>query len=138
MTLTNTGHSDQAANFVTEIFGHPFKKGDIPAATYPEFQLMDGTACPYSMGALSTWSDGSLKFASFMLRVPASVGGNGSVIVKVLNNGPGPGTSGRALSNFADQDLKISIVGLENLTGTWVSSLNQGIADNDDVKVWMD
>lgn len=67
MTLVNTSGSTQAANFVTDVFGHPFKKGDIAngcTTGAPKFELTDGTNVPFSEGlAPVCWSDGSLKWA---------------------------------------------------------------------------
>lgn len=135
MTLVNTSGSTQAANFVTDIFGHPFKKGDIPngcTGGAPQFQLTNGTNVPFSEGlAPFCWSDGSLKWAPFMLRVPTSIAGSGSLTINILSGGSTPASSSRSLSDFAtaSTDLNVSVDGetLGNLSGTWVSDLNQGI-----------
>lgn len=117
------------------MFGHPFKKGDIISGTFPKFELSDGTNVPYTYWNKVTWSDGSWKFAGFMLRVPSSVAGSNSLTIIVKAGGTNPGTSGRALSDLSAQDIKVLLVGQDNLSGTWTSSLNTGISDNDDVTV---
>lgn len=139
MTLVNTSGSTQVANFVTDIFGHPFKKGDIPngcSGAAPQFQLTNGTNIPFSEGLVPLcWSDGSLKWAPFLLRVPTSIAGSGSLTINILNGGTTPSASSRSLSDFAagGADLNISVTGLTgvsgfgNLTGVWVSDLNQGV-----------
>jgi len=133
MTLVNTSGSTQSANFVTQTFGHPFRKGDIAngcSGGAPIFQLTGGTNVPFSEGLKPIcWTDGSLKWAPFMLRVPASIAGNGTLTINILSGGTTPSASGRALSDFATSstDLNASVTGMDNLSGTWVSDLNQGI-----------
>lgn len=142
MTLVNTSGSTQATNFVTDIFGHPFKKGDIPTGTTPKFELTNGTDVPFSMGSAPIyWSDGSLKWAPFMLRVPTTIAGSGTLTINIMSGGTTPSASGRALSDFAtgSTDLEVSVTGLDNLSGTWTSNLNQGVgAANTDNYVYMD
>ncbi len=131
MTLINTSASFQPINFVTDIFGHPFKKGDIPSGTAPKFELTDGTNIPFSMGKAPVyWSDGSLKWAPFMLLVPRAIAGGGSLIVNIKSGGSTPTPSSRMLSDFASggTDLNIFVTGLDNLSGNWTFNLNQGIA----------
>lgn len=140
MTLVNTSGSMQATNFITDIFGHPFKKGDIPngcSGGAPQFQLTSsGTNVPFSEGlAPLCWNDGSLKWAPFMLRVPTTIAGSGSLTINILSGGTTPSASSRSLSDFAASgtDLHVDVTGLTgttgfgNLSGVWVSNLNQGI-----------
>lgn len=147
MTLVNTSGSTQAADFVTDMMGHPFVKGQILngcSGGAPQFQLTNGTNVPFSEELNPIcWSDGSLKKASFLLRVPPSIAGSGSVTINILNGGSTPTPSSRALSDFAtaSTDLNVSVTGetLGNLSGVWVSNLNQGIsAANTDNYVFMD
>lgn len=136
LTLVNTSGSTQAANFVTPMFGHPFKKGDIGSADFPKFETTGGTDIPYTTWGKTTWSDGSWKFAGFMLRVPSSIAGSGTLTINVKNGGAAQGSSGRATSDLSAQDLKLLLTGKDNLTsGPWTSALNTGISDNDDLKV---
>lgn len=124
LTLSNASGSLQAANFVTPMFGHPFKKGDIAGASYPKFELTDGTAVPATIWGKTTWSDGSWKFAEFMLRVPNSIAGSGTLTINVKTGGSAPAASARATSDLSAQDLKIVLTGIDNLTsGPWTSSL---------------
>lgn len=145
MTVVNTSGSTQATDFVTSIFGHPFKKGDIVSGCSggaPKFELTGGTNIPFSEGTAPVcWSDGSLKWAPFMLRVPTSIAGSGSITINIKSGGTTPSASGRALSDFAlsSTDLNVSVTGMDNLTGVWVSNLNQGVgAANTDNYVYMD
>lgn len=141
MTLVNTSGSAVASNFIAPMFGHPFAEGDIPAGHYPSFVVGGSTACPYTMWGKTTWPDGSLKFASFLMRVPTGITGSGTLEVEVTITGTAPASSSsRTLADLSSgsADLKVEITGLDNLTGTWVSSLNQGVTDNDDVVVYAD
>ena len=141
LTLVDTGGSAVAANSVTPMFGHPFRKGDIPSGcsgAAPDFRLNDGTTpVPFSESLRPTcWSDGSLKFASFMLRVPNTGAGNaipadGTATIRIYSGGTTPAASGRALSDFTagGLDLNVRVSGADStLSGTWVSDLGQGIA----------
>jgi len=137
LTLTNPTGSTQSTNFVTQIFGHAFKKGDIAngcTTGAPQFQLaVGGTTIPFSESVHpACWSDGSLKHAAFMFRVPTAISANSSVTVNVYNGGTVPSNSSRALSDFAagGLDLNEQVVGLDNLSGTWTADLNQGISAN--------
>jgi len=147
ITLANTSASVAVpTNSVTPMFGHVFRKGDIASGcsgAAPIFRLDDGvTNVPFSESLRPVcWSDGSLKFAAFMLRVPNTGAGdaipaNGSVAIKIYTGGKTPSVSGRLLSDFASAgtDLNLSISAPDStLSGTWVSDLNQGIsaADSD-------
>ena len=143
LTLLNTSVSNTVrSNSISPIFGHAFKKGDIPSGTAPEFRLNDGiTVLDMSMSLnLTKWSDGSLKHAAFMLRIPNTGAGNaipanGSVTIKIYSGGTIPIASTRSLSDFASggMALNVTVTGDDGfassptLTGTWVSDLNQGI-----------
>jgi hypothetical protein len=134
LTIQNTSGSTQAANFVTQVFGHPFKKGDIAngcTGGAPKFETTGGTNIPFSEGqAPVCWSDGSLKWAPFMLMVPSSISGSGSLTVNIKSGGTFPSASSRALSDASSgsTDLNVTVTGLDNLSGVWVSNLNQGIS----------
>lgn len=132
LSFENTSAGSVASNFIAPMFGHPFKKGDMPAGSFPRFELSDGTVCAHTMYGTSTWDDGSLKLAGFLLRVPSSVSALSTMTVNLTNNGTtAHGTSNRSLSecSSAGTDINVEVVGLDHLSGTWVSKLNQGIAD---------
>jgi hypothetical protein len=135
LTIPNTSGSQVGADFIPDMFGHPFKKGDIATGRYPKFELSDGANVPYTMLYPSYWSDGSLKRAAFLIRVPSTVAANGSVAVNIKSGTSAPGSSSRSLADLSSggTDLQVVVTGLDNLSGTWVSSLNQGVIDNDDV-----
>jgi hypothetical protein len=139
-TVSNTSGSTVAADFVAPMFGHPFKKGDIATGHYPKFETIGGTNIPYTMFGQTYWSDGSLKFASFLIRVPSTVAGSGSITVNVKSSITAPGSSSRSLADLSSgsTDLKVVVTGLDNLSGTWTSSLNQGVTDNDDILTFGD
>ena len=142
LTLANTSGSTVAANSVTPMFGHPFRKGDIHggcSSGAPVFKLNDGvTNVPFSESLNPTcWSDGSLKFASFMLRIPTTIAGSGTLTIKIYSGGTTPTASGRTLSDFTagGLDLNVSVTGADStLSGTWTSDLGQAItaAHSDD------
>ncbi len=135
LTLANTSGSSVPSGFITPMFGHAFKKGDVASGDYPKFETTGGTDIPYTMWNTVTWNDGSLKFAGFMLKVPSSVSGSGSLTINVKNGGSSQSASARSTSDLSAQDLKVEFAGTSGLSGTWTTSLNQGITDNDDVVV---
>jgi hypothetical protein len=141
LTVENTSASAIGADYIPPMIGHPFKKSNVPSGQYPKFALADGTNVPYTMFGKTTWADGSLKFASFLLRVPAALAGSASVALTVTSTATAPATtSARTLADLSSGslDLNVTVAGLDNLSGTWVSSLNQGITDADDILVYGD
>lgn len=149
MTLLNTSGTTQAVGTCTQMFGHPFKKGDIPSGQYPVFKTSGGTVIPYSISLnKKTWSDGSLEHATFILRLPVTIAGGGTLGVNIFAGGSAPGASSRALSDFASGglDLNVFVTGQDNISGDWTSNLNQGVSaafsdnyvfmDGDAGKVW--
>jgi hypothetical protein len=133
LVLENTSVSATPSNFIPNMFGHPFKKGDIPAGTYPLFKLTDGTPVPYSIFNQAYWSDGSLKLAGFLIRVPTSLAGASQITINILNGGNAPIASTLDENDLSagGLDLRVSINGLNAalLSGTWVSILNNGISN---------
>jgi hypothetical protein len=119
LTLVNTSGSGQAAGSVTPIFGWAFKKGDVPSGTAPQF-LVGGVAQPYSWGCQSYYSDGSLCWASFMLRTTVSVAGGGSLAVAVWNGGNAPAPSSRMLTEVYGQGIVVetTVIGKTTLSST--------------------
>lgn len=133
LSLVNTSGSEQAAGFVSPMFGQPFKQGDIPAGEYPQFTLTDDTPCPATIWGVTSWPDGSMKFCGAMIRVPAAVAGSGSVTINVRGGGNAPAASARAVSDLTAANISTELVGVTNLTGTWAASLNTAITDADDI-----
>lgn len=119
LTLANTSTSAQPTNFVTDVFGHVFKKGDIPngcSGAAPQFRLTGGTNVPFSEElAPKCWNDGSLERSSFLMRVPASIPGGWNIISGTYNSGTGV----IVLTVSGTPGLTIGVtVNLDNLTGT--------------------
>lgn len=137
INLINTSGSTQAANFVTEIGGLAFKKGDVPSGSYPKLErATDATAVPATFWDRTNWSDGSWKRCAYVARVPYSIAGSATDNISVKNNGTAPAASSFTTANInasASRDFKVTLTGLENLTGTWTSTVNQGITDNTQV-----
>lgn len=135
LTLQNESASVQAAGFVSPMFGMPFKQGDMPAGSYPRFELTDGTLCPATLWGVTSWPDGSMKFCGAMIRVPAAVPGSGTLAITVKSGGIAPGASARSTADLTSADLKVEATGITNLSGVWVASLNDAIADGSDIVV---
>ena len=133
ITLRKETAGTQAGGFVTHTVGVPLKQGQIPAGTYPHFKIPGGVECPATVYAISSWPDGSMKFCGALLRIPQSVGGNGTLALEVRSGGNAPAAGTRSLSEISAQDLKIEIVGVDGLVGTWTCSVNAAVAANEDV-----
>lgn len=120
LDIVNTSSSTQSSNFVTQMFGHPFKKGDIAngcSGGAPTFQLMGGTNIPFSEGLNPVcWTDGSLKWAPFMLKVPVSIGGSYSISSGTYNTSTGVIVI--TTSSTPTGVIGGSIVNIDGLTGT--------------------
>lgn len=135
LTLQNESASVQAAGFVSPMFGVPFAKGDMPAGSYPQFKLQDGTVCPATLWGITSWPDGSMKFCGAMIRVPASVPGSGTLEVKVQSGGTAPAASSRTTSDLTAANIEIELTGVSGLSGVWVAGLNDAITDAADTVV---
>lgn len=133
LTLQNESASVQAAGFVSPMFGVPFAKGAMPAGSYPQFTLEDGTPCPASLWGITSWPDGSMKFCGAMIRVPASIPGSGTLAIKVKSGGVAPGSSARSTADLTVADIKVELTGVTNLSGLWTASLNTAVADGADI-----
>lgn len=149
VTLANETASEQAAGFVTPMFGCKFQQGQIPAGTYPHFQTAAGTACAPTLWGVTSWPDGSMKFCGAMVRVPAAVPAAptpgtglsavpGTLDIQVRSGGNAPAPSSRALSNLTAADIVVQLDGVTNLSGTWLAALNTAITDNDEIVLWGD
>lgn len=138
LVLENESASTQAANFITKSFGLPLQQGVVEAGTAPQFELEGGTACPASIGGVATWPDGSMKFCTVMLRIPASIAGSGTLNVLVKTGGTMPSAGARITSNLTPADLKMEVTGVSGLTGTWAGELNDAITVGADITVVMD
>lgn len=133
LTLQNESASVQAAGFVSPMFGVPFAKGAMPAGSYPQFTLEDGTPCPASLWGITSWPDGSMKFCGAMIRVPASIPGSGTLAITVKSGGVAPGSSERSTADLTVADIKVELTGVTNLSGLWTASLNTAVADGADI-----
>lgn len=80
LTLKNLSSVHQAGGFITSFFGLPFKKGDIPPGFKPEF----GDGMGSTAFNVATYSDGSLKFACFHLKVPVAIPASGELPIPVI------------------------------------------------------
>lgn len=135
LTLQNTSATEQAAGFVSPMFGLPLKQGDMPAGQYPQFKLTDGTNCPASIWGVSSWPDGSMKFCAAMVRVPTSVAGSDALTLQIYSGGTAPAPGTRTTADLTAADLNVELTGVTNLSGAWTASLNTAIADADDIVV---
>lgn len=144
LTLLNTTGTTQQIGQCTPMFGLAFKKGDMPSGQYPILKTSGGTIIPISLGVSPvTWSDGSIKTIPCIARLPVTIAGSASLTVNVFNGGSAPSASGRTLADFAAGSLDLNVSGTGatggNLSGAWVSDLNQGVtAANADNYVYMD
>jgi len=132
LRIVNTSRSEVPAGAVTQLIGCPFKKGDIPAGSWPQFQLQDGTpvAATILSSLATTWTDRSLKFVPVMLQIPVAIDAHVKVNVKVLSDGALQQGSGRSLADFTNGvSPQVQVDGLDNLHGTWVMDLGRGIAE---------
>lgn len=134
MVITETSGANQASGFIPQMVGLPFKKGDVPTGTWPQFRMAaGGQTVPFSMpsGLATTWSDGSLKHASFLFRMPVALSANASATINIYSGGGNPGSSSRSTADFSagGTSLEMHVTGLDNLNGAWVSYLNNGISN---------
>jgi hypothetical protein len=126
--LHNTqGNAEQAADFVSPMFGQAFAKGQLPAGMFPRFVLSDGTACPATLWGISSWPDGSMKFCAAMLRVPVAVAASGNVEVQVRTGGAKPSPGQRTVQDLLSAELHIELEGQTALEGRWTAALAEGI-----------
>lgn len=132
-TIQNTSATAQAAGSVTKLFGNWIKPGDVPAGQHVKFELTDGTECPHTPMGIVTWPDGSLKFFAAMIRIPVSVAGSATITINLRNGASLPAAGARTLSDLTSDDINVELVGVTNLSGTWVASLNTAITDNTDI-----
>lgn len=133
LALENSGTALLPPHFVTRAIGHAFRKGDVPAGSFPRFELEDGTECPMSWWGRSTYDDGSWRFAGFVLRVPRALPINGKLLLNVKATTRRPPTATRGLADIGRRNFLIEAVGRKNISRTWISSVNQGIRDGGDV-----
>lgn len=135
ITLANTSATEQAAGFVSPMFGLPLKQGDVPAGQYPAFFLADNTPVPATIHSVTSWPDGSMKWCGVLLRVPTTVAGSGTLAITVKNGGSAPSSSARALSDFTAANLSVELTGVTNLSGVWTATLNDAITNGTAVQI---
>lgn len=131
--LTNNDATNAPANFHAKMVGLEFVQGDIPAGTWPEIRLDDGsTVVPTTLCTprASYHLDGSLKFVPALCRIPVALNAGASMNLKVYSAGTLPDPSGLSPSDVAAvSNLQIKKTGLDNLSGDWISYLNHGISN---------
>lgn len=138
ITLVNTSGST-VNTVISPFIGLQFKKTDIVANAWPKFVRHDNsTVCSYSYGMMRTWTDGSLKHGTFVVRCPGTIAGNSSLQIDVQTGGTQPTTSARTTTEITNAHISmIATGGGINLTGTYVASMDDAIA-NSTCSVWID
>lgn len=131
--LHNTANAEQPGSFVSPMFGHPFKQGDIPAGSYPQFALTTGEVCAATLWAVSSWPDGSMKFCAVMLRLPQAIKGSNRMPIQVRAGGARPVPGPRTTADLLQADLRVELTGVEGLDGVWTASLSDGVRRRDDL-----
>lgn len=129
VSMLNTSGGTQGVDFVSPMFGLPFKQGDIPASTYPQIKTAGGTVCPATLHSITSWPDGSMKFCGAFCRVPASIAGSGTLVLQVHSGAAAPASGARSTSDLTAADIKTELVGSSGLTGTWLASLSDAVAN---------
>ena len=139
LTLQNTSGSTQGANFIPHVVGMGFAKGDLSTGDWPVFKgAVSGDTYPATIWVRARWSDGSVKRIGALVLVTDSIAGSSDLDVEIYSGGSAPAASALSTSDLSAADLNVVLTGIENLTGTWTSSLNTGISDNDDLKLIAD
>ena len=136
LTFPNRSGSTQATQWVSKPFGVHLPAGALGSSDYPQFRLASDhtTVCPATLwGKTSHPADSSWRFFGAMIRVPASVAGSGTIDIEIYSGGSAPSASGFSGATLSTADIDISVTGVTNLTGTWLSGVNQGVTDNDRV-----
>ena len=133
-TITNTSGSAQASGTVLKPKGITFPRGVLGGSDWPQFKV-DGIVCGVTIFGKSTWDDGSWAFCGVIVRMPVAVAGSGTKSLLVYSGGSAPGSAAVGTADITATDHNIELVGVTNLSGTWTSSVNQGITDGD-VTTW--
>ncbi|HNP65933.1 MAG TPA: hypothetical protein PKH39_18535, partial [Woeseiaceae bacterium] len=107
LALTNTVGS--ARNGRVEMFGHAFKRGDVPAGQTLQARV-DGSIVPIQVKRTATWPDGSLQYAVCAV-VAGDFSGSQSKALTLLSGG-----SAAAGSNIALSDLPADGTSYADLT----------------------
>jgi hypothetical protein len=129
LKLHNDQETTQAAGFLSSMFGQSFRQGDMPAGKFPRFVTADGKTCAATLGGISSWPDGSMKFCAVLLRVPDPVAGRSTVDISVRAGNEGPGASTRRIGDLTAADLSVELTGVDGLQGVWSASLNHAISN---------
>lgn len=133
ITLHNTSGGTIPAGAVTPMFGHPFKNSDIASGTYPQFRSPNGQNCDFSFLGRRSRNNGSWKWSGFAIRTKEDISAGGMQVISIYNGGSAPSAPSVGISDISARDFKVTLTGLDNLSGSWVSSLTQGITDNDEL-----
>jgi len=126
--IVNDGGGTAAADSHPPMQGLLFKKGEIPAGTYPILKTAGGTTIPYTYSTDKvSWSDGSLKILPVLTRYPSSITAGATVNVEVWSGGSAQSASGLALSDLYAENFTVVGVGFatsnDQLSGTWTCDL---------------
>lgn len=147
-TLVNTTGST-VNTIVSPFMGLQFKKGDIASGQWPKFVRDDtSAACVYSYGLIRTWSDGSLKHMTVVVRCPSTIAGSGTLKVDVQTGGSQPTTSSRTLAevcggNCSSPSTNLQMLasgnGINTVSGTnnYISGYADTVA-NGTCNAWID
>lgn len=133
ITLHNTSGGTISAGAVTPFFGHPFKTSDIASGTYPQFRSPNGQNCDFSFWGRRSRDNGSWKWSGFAIRTKEDISAGDTQVISIYNGGSAPSAPSVGISDISARDFKVTLTGLDNLSGSWVSSLTQGITDNDEL-----
>lgn len=126
VSLVNTSGST-VTTVLSPVMGLQFKKGDVP--TWPAFTRDDDSSvCPYSQGLRRNWSDGSIKHLTVRFRCSGTIAGSATLKVNVAAGGSQPSASARTTTELSNALIGMTGVGVINLSGTWTSTLSDGIA----------
>lgn len=139
-TLTNDGAFTTGTDWVSKPYAHQFKPGDIPNGQYPRFRIGGaGADIPYSYWNRANHADGSWRNAGFMFRIPTAIASLGTMTIEVSASSTPPGSTSRTLANIQTRDFKLRGTGKVGISALdWVSSVNQGIIDADDIYEFTD
>jgi hypothetical protein len=134
LRVQSDADAPQRAHFVTPMFGHGFRQGDVPPGERPRFVLPDGRECVATLWGLSSWPDGSMKFCAAMVLVPVGIPAQGQLELQIHAGSTAPEQAGpRSLAELHDADLHVVLGGVTALEGTWKASLSDGIRKRTDV-----
>lgn len=129
LTFLNDTGSNASSGWMTKMFGHPWKKGDLPAGEYPQFQLTNGTPCPATIEIAAVWNDGSAKYTKQWLVIPTAVSDGAFVEVEALSGGSAPASASVGIADLSAENFITTLTGIDNLSDAWAAAVNLGISE---------